>query len=127
MSKFESLLQSPEIQRKDEVCSVPAVPLSHCGSASHLLSMSLSSAQSLSHVQLFATPWTAACQASLSVTNSWRLLKLLSIESVMPSNYLVLCCPLLLPPSIFPSIGLFSNESVQSIQKLETEFLGVLN
>ena len=57
-----------------------------------------------------ATPWTAAHQASLSISNSWSLLKLLSIESVMPSNHLILCCPLLLLPSIFPSIGVFSNE-----------------
>ena len=71
-----------------------------------------SSVQSLSHVQLFATPWTAACQYSLSITTSWSLLKLMSIESVMPSNHLILCRPLLLPPSIFPSIRVFSNESV---------------
>ena len=58
------------------------------------------------------TPWTAARQASLSVTNSWSLLKLMSIESVMPSSHLILCHPLLLPPSIFPSIRVFSNESV---------------
>ena len=57
-------------------------------------------------------PWTAACQGSLSITNSQSLLKLMSIESVMPSNHLILCCPLLLPPSIFPSIRVFSNESV---------------
>ena len=72
---------------------------------------SFSSVQSLSHVQLFATPWTAARQASLSITNSWSLLKLMSTELVMPSNHLILCCPLLLP-SIFPSIRVFSNESV---------------
>ena len=59
----------------------------------------------------FETPWTAARQASLSITNSWSLLKLMSIESVMPSNHLLLCRPLLLPPSIFPSIRVFSNES----------------
>ena len=57
------------------------------------------------------TPWTAAYQASLSITNSWNLLKLMSLESVMPSNHLILCCPLLLPPSIFPNIRVFSNES----------------
>ena len=72
------------------------------------------SIQSLSSVQLFAIPWTAAFQASLS-TNSWSLLKLMSIESVMPSNHLILCCPLLLLPSIFPSIRIFSNESVLRI------------
>ena len=64
----------------------------------------------LSHVQLSATPWTAACQASLSFTISWNSLKLLSIESVMPSNQLILCLPLLLLPSVFPSIRVFSNE-----------------
>ena len=65
--------------------------------------------QSLSHVRLFATPWTAARQASLSITMSWSFLKLMSIASVMPSNYLILCHPLLLPPPIFPSIRVFSN------------------
>ena len=75
-----------------------------------------SSVQWLSHLWLFATPWTAAHQASLSVTNSRSLLKLGSIESVMPSNYLILCCPLLLPPSIFPSIRVFSNESILCIR-----------
>ena len=74
-----------------------------------------SSVQSLSHVQLFATPWTAARQASLSITNSWTLLKSMSIESVMTSNYLIFCCPLLLP-SIFPSIRVFSNELVLHIR-----------
>ena len=74
--------------------------------------MSLGSVQSLSHVRLFATPWTAARQASLSFTISWRLLKPMSIESVMPSNHLILCRPLFLLPSIFPSIRVFSNESV---------------
>ena len=74
------------------------------------------SIQSLSRVQLFATPRTAAHQASLSITHSWSLLKLVSIESVMPSNRLILCCPLLLPPSIFPSIRVFSNESVLLIR-----------
>ena len=73
------------------------------------------SVPSLSHVQLFATPWTAAHQASLSITNSKSLLKLMSIELVMPSNPLILCRPLLLLPSIFPSIRVFSNESVLHI------------
>ena len=68
------------------------------------------SVQLLSCVQLFATPWTTAHQASLSITNSWSLPKLSSIESVMPSKHLILCCPLLLLPSIFPSIRVFSNE-----------------
>ena len=70
-----------------------------------------SSVQLLSRVWLFATPWTAARQASLTITNSWSLLKLMSIASVIPSNHLILCRPLLLPPSIFPSIRVFSNES----------------
>ena len=74
-----------------------------------------SSVQSLSCVRLFATTWTATCKASLSITNSQSLLKLMSIESVMPSNYLILCCPLLLP-SVFPSIRVFSNESVLCIR-----------
>ena len=72
-----------------------------------------SSFQSFSHVWLFETPWTAARQASLSITNSRRLFKLMAIESVMPSNHLILCCPLLLPPSIFPIVRVFSNEPVQ--------------
>ena len=72
--------------------------------------------QLLSFVQLFATPWTAACQASLSITNSQSLPKLTSIESVMPSNHLILCHPLLLLPSIFPSIRVFSNESALHIR-----------
>ena len=76
----------------------------------------LVSVQSLSRVQLFATPWAAACQASLSITNSRSLLKLMPIKSVMPSNHLILCHPLLLPPSIFPSIRVFSNESVLPIR-----------
>ena len=75
-----------------------------------------SSVQSLTHIQLFVTPCTAACQASLSITNSWSLPKLVSIESVMPSYHLILCCPFLLPPSIFPSIRVFSNESVHGIR-----------
>ena len=74
------------------------------------------SVQQLSHVQLFVTPWTAAHQASLSITNTWSLHKLMSIESVMPSNHLVLCHPLLLLPSIFPSIRVFSNESALCIR-----------
>ena len=75
-----------------------------------------SSVQSLSRARLFVTPWIAAHQASLSITNSRSLLKLMSIESVMPSNHLILCRPLLLPPSIFPSIRVFSNESALSIR-----------
>ena len=81
-----------------------------------LRSFLLSSIQSLSHVQLFATPWTAAYQASLSITNSQSLLKLMCIESVMPSNHLIFYHPLLLLPSIFPSIRVFFTESVLHIR-----------
>ena len=76
-----------------------------------------SSVQSLSHVRLFATPWTVACQASMSITNSWNLLILMSIELMMPSNHLILWHPLLPLPSIFPSIWVFSNESVLHIRR----------
>ena len=75
-----------------------------------------SSVQSLNHVQLFATPWTAARQASLSITNSWSLPKLMSIQLVITSNHLILCCPLLLLPSIFPNIMVFSSESALCIR-----------
>ena len=78
--------------------------------------LQFSSVQLLSHVRLFATPWTTEHQASLSVTNSWSLLKLISMESVMPSNHLILCRPLFLLPSIFPSIRVFSNESALHIR-----------
>ena len=80
------------------------------------LNARFSSVQSLSHVRLFATPWTAAHQASLSITNSRSLLSLISIESVMLSNHLILCPPLLPPPSIVPSIRVFCNESVLHIR-----------
>ena len=79
-------------------------------------SVQFTSVHLLSHVRLFATPWTIACQASLSVTNSWSLLKLMSIESVMPYNHLILCHHLLLPRSIFPSIRVFSSELVLCIR-----------
>ena len=78
--------------------------------------LQFSSVESLSCVQLFATPWTVAHQASLSITNSQSLPKLMSIESVMPSNCLILCCPLLLLPEIFPSIRVLSNESALHIR-----------
>ena len=78
--------------------------------------MCISSVQFLSCVRLFATPWTEACQTSLSITNSWSLLRLMSVELVMPSNHLILCRSLLLLPSIFPSIRVFSNESVLRIR-----------
>ena len=82
----------------------------------HLTLVRISSVQSLSRVRLFTTAWIAACQASLSITNSQSSLRLTSIESVMPSNNLILCCPLLLLPSILPSIRVFSNESVLQIR-----------
>ena len=96
--------------------SFPSVSLSHQEASISILSFSIrgsvsQSVQSLSHVQLFVTPWTAAHQDSLFITNSWSLPKFMSIESVMPSNHLILCRPLLLLPSIFPSIRVFTNES----------------
>ena len=85
--------------------------------SSFFILLKFSSVQSLSRVWLFATPWTAACQAFLSITNSWSLFKLMSIESMMATNDLILChCPLLLLPSIFPSIRVFSNELVLFIR-----------
>ena len=74
------------------------------------------SVQLFSHVQLFATPWTAACQASLSITNSWSPPRSMSIKLMMQSNHLILCCPLLLLPSIFPSMRVFSNKSAHHIR-----------
>ena len=95
----------------------------HCNSLLQLLKTNFniqfsqfSSVQSLSHVWLFATPWIAACQASLSITNSWSLPKLMSIKPVMPSSHLILCCPLFLLTPIPPSIRVFSNESVLRIR-----------
>ena len=91
--------------------------LLHSPASGHLgCFLVLSSVQSLSRVRLFATPWTAAHQAFLSFPNSWSLLKLMSIEFVMPSNHLNLCCPLLLLPSIFPNTRVFFNESVPHIR-----------
>ena len=91
---------------------------SHINLMSQVLfsSVQFSSVQSLSRVRLFATPWTAACQTSLSITSSWSLLKVMSIELVMPSSHLILCCPLLLLPPIPPSIRVFSNESALHIR-----------
>ena len=85
-------------------------------SSRHMKLTIISSVQSLGHVRLFVTPWTTACQASLSITNYWSLPKLMSIESVIPSNHLILCCPLLLLPSIFPRIRVFSNEPALRIR-----------
>ena len=84
--------------------------------SSPITSWQINSVQLISHVRLFATPWTAACQASLSITNSLSLPKLMSIELVMQSNHLILCHPLLLPTSIFPSIRVFSNEPALHIR-----------
>ena len=92
-------------------CGISHCGISHENSWLYLVVFVVAIVQSLSHVQLFATPWTAGYQASLSFTISRRLLKLKSIELVMPSNHLVLCLPLLLLPSIFPNIRVFSNES----------------
>ena len=96
--------------------SISLCPASFCAPRPNLpaifiVHFQFSSVQSLSHVWLFVTPWTAARQVSLSITNSWHLPKLRSIESVMPSNHLILCHPLLLLPSIFPCIRVFFNES----------------
>ena len=107
-----TFVQNPSILTLSTSTTMPC-PVSHLPCI--IISASLSSVQSLSRVQLFATPWTAAHQDSLSFTNSQSLLKLVSIESVMPSSHLILCHPLLLPPSIFPSIRVFSKESVLCI------------
>ena len=98
-------------------CRQTIYHLSHQGGPKIILDYSnrptpITSVFQFSHVWLIATSWTAPQQASLSITNSWSLLKLLSMESVMPSNHLILCRPLLLLPSIFPNIGVFSNESI---------------
>ena len=87
-----------------------------CSSLVFLFPHKRPSVQLLSHVWLIVTPWTEACQASLSITNSWSLLKFMSIASVIPSNHLIICHPLLLLPSIFPSIRVFSNESALHIR-----------
>ena len=108
------------IQKLDQIAVCCSFVVLCCCRASLLHSniqcSCISSVQLLSRVRLFATPWTAACRASLSITNSQSLLKLMSIESVMPSNHLILCQPLLLLPSIFPSIRVFSSESVLRIR-----------
>ena len=102
----EVFAESPPLRKQD----------THPGHSSFTAKSIVSSGQSLSRVRLSATPWTAARQASLSLTNSQSLLKLTSIESVMPSTHLILCRPLLLLPSISPSIRVFSNESVLHIR-----------
>ena len=104
--KFESTFENHEYNSKCEQIEVDT-------------QYYLNSVQSLSRVRLFTTPWTTACQASLSITNSQSLLKLMSIESVMPSNHLILCHSLLLLPSIFPSIRVFANQSLLCIRWLK--------
>ena len=117
-SKRNTILQTTFQRSKDQDCNRSKLrtlkPLFPPWKTVHFgeLSIQFSSVQSLSRVWLFATPWIAARQASLSITNSWSLLKLMSIESVTPSSHLILCHPLLLLPPIPPSIRVFSNESV---------------
>ena len=108
-----------KVERPEGLCSLlETVSISEgcCDKGPQTRRLQFSSVQLFSRVRLFATSWTTAVQASLSITNSRSLLKLISIESVMPSNHLILCQPLLLLPSIFPSIRVFSNESVLSIR-----------
>ena len=104
-------LPDPGTEPASPALQVDSLPMSH-----HLHFLLFSSVQSLSRVWLFVIPWTAACQASLSITNSQSLPKLMSTESVMPSNHLILSHPLLLLPSIFPSIRVFLNESAFHIR-----------
>ena len=108
MKKFIYLLREKKKQSDWLICLALKYPKD--GECQCYDSLMWESVQSLSRVRLFVTPWTAALQASLSITNSWSLLKLMFIESVMPSNHLILCCPLLLLPPILPSISDFSNE-----------------
>ena len=102
------------MNKEDVVQKYSGILLSH--KRNKILPFAATSVQSLSHVRLFVTPWTAARQTSLSNINSWSLFKLMSIELVMPSNHLILCRPLLLLPSVFPSIRVFSKESVLCIR-----------
>ena len=113
MSAFPVLLHLLEFAQTHVHWVGDAIQSSHPLSSP---SVQFSTVQSLSRVQLFVTPWIAACQASLSITNSWSLLKLMSIEPVMPSSHLILCYPLLLLPPISPSIRIFSNESTLCIR-----------
>ena len=106
-------VQSSLIQSDDFDIQIQS---SHLLFNNHITAHQFSSVQLFSHVQLFVTPCTIALQTSLSITSSWSLLKLVSIESVMPSNHLIPCCPLPLLPSIFPSIRVFSSESVLCIR-----------
>ena len=117
---IHSKLLSSHIMNPQQISSVICLCLKTDGFHIWLVlnydEIQFSSVQSFSHVQLFATPWTAACHISLSITNSWSPPKPMSIELVMPSNHLILCRPLLLLPSIFPSIRVFSNESALHIR-----------
>ena len=106
-------VQSSLIQSDDFDIQIQS---SHLLFNNHITAHQFSSVQLFSHVQLFVTPCTIALQTSLSITSSWSLLKLVSIESMMPSNHLIPCCPLPLLPSIFPSIRVFSSESVLCIR-----------
>ena len=113
MLKPNNSLRSSVVQLLNLIASLKSYP-DNLGVLLHILGSP--SVQSLSRVRLFATPWTAARQASLSIGNSQSLLKFMSIELVMPSNHLILCCSLFFLPSILPSIRLFSNESVLNIR-----------
>ena len=111
---FAPSVRSPSVSSR--VSSLPPCESASSYAISFMKQSAVSSVQSLSRVQLFVTPWTAAHQAPLLITNSRSLLKLMSIESVMPSNRFILCRPFLLLPSIFPSIRVFSDESVLRIR-----------
>ena len=103
-------------ETRDQIANICWIMKKQESSRKTSISALFSSVQSLSRVRLFATPWIVARQASLSITNSQSLLKLMPTESVMPSNHPIICRPLLLPPSIFPNIRVFSNESVLHIK-----------
>ena len=107
--------KTPKISRRKEIIKIRA-EIKEKEMKETIVKIQFSSVQSFSRVLLLATPLTAACQISLSITNSRSLPKLMSIASVMQTNHLILCCLLLLPPSIFPSIGVFSNESILHIR-----------
>ena len=111
-----AILDGNRVWERMDTCMYDWVPSLFTWNCHNIIDWLFSSVQLLSHVWLFVTPWTVACQASLSITNSQSLLRLMSIESVMPSNHLILCCPFLLLPSVFPSIRVFSNESALRIR-----------
>jgi len=108
------------------------IPIMNVTSSHIFTYISFSSVQLLSRVRLFATPWTEVCQASLSITNSWSLFKLMSIESVMPSNHLILCHPLLLPPSVIPNTRVFfkwisSSHQVTKVLEFQLQHISLLS